>query len=118
MILKMLKKSLKENKNTFYAKDFSSIKVNWKKNKNENIREILSELNLRAENTLFVDDNEYERNIVKSDLKEINIFDFRKNILLLNKNFNNLFKIYQKILIEILISLTHNTYQMSKKEDF
>ena len=50
----------------------------------------MSELNLRAENTLFVDDNEYERNIVKSDLKEINIFDFPKNILLLNKNFNNL----------------------------
>lgn len=87
---KNVKKVFKENKNMILSvKDFSSIKVNWK-NKNENIREILSELNLRAENTLFVDDNEYERNIVKSDLKEINIFDFPKNILLLNKNFNNL----------------------------
>ena len=85
-----VKKAFKFNKNmTLNFKDFSSIKVNWK-NKNENIREILLELNLRAENTLFVDDNEYERNIVKSDIKEINIFEFPKNVLLLNETFNKL----------------------------
>lgn len=88
--LKNVKSVFKFNKNMILSlKDFSSIKVNWK-NKNENIREILLELNLRAENTLFVDDNEYERNIVKSDLKEINIFEFPKNVLLLNESFNKL----------------------------
>lgn len=87
---KNVKKVFRENKNmVLNLKDFSSIKVNWK-NKNENIREILTELNLRAENSLFVDDNEYERNIVKSDLSEINVFEYPKNILLLNENFNQL----------------------------
>lgn len=88
--IKNVKRVFKENKNMILSiKDFSSIKVNWN-NKNENIREILTELNLRAENTLFVDDNQYERNIVKSDLKEINIFEYPKNVLLLNETFNKL----------------------------
>ena len=88
--LKNVKKVFQKNKHmVLNLKDFSSIKVNWK-NKNENIKEILTELNLRAENTLFVDDNEYERNIVKSDLKGINVFEYPKNVLLLNENFNKL----------------------------
>ena len=59
--------------------DFSSIKVNWK-SKNLNIKEILNELNLRSENTLFIDDNKYEREIVKADHNKIQIFDFPNNL--------------------------------------
>ena len=69
--------------------DFSCIRVNWK-NKNENIKEILNELNLRQENSLFIDDNKFEREIVKKDLSKLNIFEFPKNILELNQKFNNL----------------------------
>ena len=69
-------------------KDFSSIKVNWD-SKNKNVKKIIDELNLRAENSLFVDDSKYERNIVKSDVKNINIFPYPDNILDLNDTFNN-----------------------------
>ena len=68
--------------------DFSSIKVNWK-SKNLNIKEILNELNLRSENTLFIDDNKYEREIVKADHNKIQIFDFPNNLLNLNNIINN-----------------------------
>ena len=68
--------------------DFSSIQVNWGE-KNKNIRKILTELNLKAEHSLFVDDSKYERNIVKSDIKDINIFPFPDNLLDLNDCFNN-----------------------------
>ena len=51
--LKNVKRVFKFNQNMILNfKDFSSIKVNWK-NKNENIREILLELNLRAK-TLYL----------------------------------------------------------------
>ena len=69
--------------------DFSCVKVNWK-SKNENIKEILNELNLRQENSLFIDDNKFEREIVKKDLTQINIFEFTINILELNQKFNKL----------------------------
>ena len=44
--------------------DFSSVKVNWNR-KDESVKQILKDLNLRSENTLFIDDNPYEREIVK-----------------------------------------------------
>ena len=68
--------------------DFSSIKANWK-SKNKNISEILSELNLRKENSLFIDDNPFEREIVKKNIPGINIFDFPKNLLNLNYQIKN-----------------------------
>ena len=76
--IKNVKKVFLKNKNMrLKLKDFSARKVNWK-TKNSNIKEILKELNLKAENTLFIDDNRYEREIVKSDIDKINIFDFPK----------------------------------------
>jgi FkbH-like protein len=79
---------LNNNYMSLSLKDFSSIKVNWDQ-KNKNVKKILDELNLRAENSLFIDDSKYERNIVKSDIKDINIFPFPDNILDLNDTFNN-----------------------------
>ena len=69
--------------------DFSCVKVNWK-NKNENVKEILEELNLREENAVFIDDNKFEREIIKKNFKNIKIFDFPENIMELNFRINNL----------------------------
>jgi len=88
--IKNVKKVFEKNKNMILSfNDFSAFRVNWQ-NKNENVREILKELNLRSENALFIDDTNYERDIVKSDIKEIQIFEFPDNILLLNEKFNQL----------------------------
>ena len=96
-ILAICSKNFKENVEKVFKKnqnmilklnDFSSIKANWK-SKNENISEILSELNLRKENSLFIDDNPFEREIVKKNIPGINIFDFPKNLLNLNYQINN-----------------------------
>ena len=84
-----VKKVFVNNKHmSLSLKDFSSIKVNWEQ-KNKNIRKIINELNLRAENSLFIDDSKYERKIVKSDIKNINIFPYPDNILDLNNILNN-----------------------------
>lgn len=87
--LKNVKKVFSKNKYmSLSLKDFSSIKVNWD-SKNKNVKKIINELNLRAENSLFIDDSKYERDIVKSDIKNINIFPYPENILDLNHTFNN-----------------------------
>ena len=65
------------------------MKVNWK-NKNENVTEILEELNLREENAVFIDDNKFEREIIRKNFKDIKIFDFPENIMELNFRINNL----------------------------
>jgi FkbH-like protein len=88
--LSNVQRVFKFNKNMILKlSDFSAYRINWK-NKNENIREILTELNLREENSIFIDDTRYERNIVGSDLKDIKIFDFPSNVLMLNEKFNQL----------------------------
>jgi FkbH-like protein len=67
-------------------KDFIFPKINWSEKKN-NIKEILSKMSLRAEDTLFIDDNLIEIEKVKIGIPEINCIHFnKKNILqILNK---------------------------------
>ncbi len=80
------------NKNKFMQlnfNDFSCVKINWK-NKNENVKEILEELNLREENAVFIDDNKFEREIIRKNFKNIQIFEFPENIMELNYKVNNL----------------------------
>lgn len=50
--------------------DFIVIKANWE-NKDRNIAEIASELNILPESIVFVDDNPAEREIVKAQLKGV-----------------------------------------------
>lgn len=52
--------------------DFSSIKINWH-DKATNIAEIAQELNIHIDSILFIDDNPFERNQVKSALPSIQI---------------------------------------------
>lgn len=52
--------------------DFSSIKINWH-DKAANIAEIAQELNIHIDSILFIDDNPFERNQVKSALPSIQV---------------------------------------------
>lgn len=53
--------------------DFVVKKINWN-NKDHNIKEIAHELSLGTESFIFIDDNEFEINIVKESLPEVTLF--------------------------------------------
>ena len=106
----------KKNKNMILKiKDFASIKINWN-DKNINIAEILKELNLRSENTLFIDDSKYEQGIVKKNIKNIQIFDFPQNLLELNYKFNRL-KNLNKNFISNTDLKRHQLYKTESKRE-
>ena len=50
--------------------DFTVFKANWS-NKNQNIIDIASELNIGLNALVFIDDNPFERNLVSSQLPEV-----------------------------------------------
>lgn len=54
------------------ADDFISIKANWDP-KSENIKKIISELNVMPDSVVFLDDNPVERDQVKSNLQSVSI---------------------------------------------
>ena len=56
-------------------------KINWN-DKATNLQEIASELNIGVDSLLFVDDSEYEINLVKERLPDINTFQVPKNTFL------------------------------------
>jgi FkbH-like protein len=58
---------------------FASIKANWNP-KSGNIREILDELNLTQEGTVFLDDSPFERNEVATSLSEILVPDMPEDV--------------------------------------
>ena len=58
--------------------DFSSIKINWR-DKAANIIEIAKDLNILVDSILFIDDNQFEREQVKSVLPSIQIGEFNIN---------------------------------------
>lgn len=53
-------------------KHFAAIKINWK-DKASNIKEIAEELNLGLDSFVFFDDSEFERNLVKQILPEVEV---------------------------------------------
>lgn len=85
--------------------DFVSVKINWNP-KSLNIKQLLSELNLSASDAIFIDDSEFERNEVETNIRDLNIVHFdqideveeeisgnrildRRNILEVDLNKNN-----------------------------
>ena len=56
-------------------------KINWN-DKATNLQEIASELNIGVDSLLFVDDSDYEINLVKERLPDINTFQVPKNTFL------------------------------------
>lgn len=96
------KNNLKELKSFFRIKskkmplvlnDFCNLKVNWKK-KSENILQLLNDINLSAENALFIDDSEFEIGEVKSRIPNLDTLlvpkkiSKLKDIFLQKGNFN------------------------------
>ena len=83
----------KIKKYDFEAKEFYFWRINWR-DKAKNIKDILKELNLSAENVLFLDDNLRERMRVKKGIKGINVPDlsdgpfFYASILMNSGNFD------------------------------
>ncbi len=83
-----IKKVFKERKKDMPLKlnDFSKVKANWKQ-KSENIKFILNDLNLSEDNALFIDDSEFEIGQVKNFFPNLDTLLVPKDI----KNFEKLF---------------------------
>jgi len=65
-------------------------KVNWEP-KSHNIKDIINKLNIGANSIAFFDDQEFERNEVKQNCPEINIFtDDDIDTILINGRFNSI----------------------------
>jgi len=58
--------------------DFAVIKANWN-SKAKNIMQILNELNLSPDNSLFIDDNSHEIDLVKSQIPKMDCFQIKPN---------------------------------------
>tara|TARA_B100000787_G_C16194155_1_gene299535 strand:- start:889 stop:2403 length:1515 start_codon:yes stop_codon:yes gene_type:complete len=71
--------------------DFIIKKINWN-DKVSNIKEILEELNLGDDSTVFIDDNLVEREYIKTILPDINVPEFPTNIYTLNSWFLKVIK--------------------------
>lgn len=60
-----------------HEEDFVAMKINWNP-KSENIRAIAEELNIGLDSIVFFDDNELEREEIRSLLPEVTVPDFPK----------------------------------------
>ena len=75
-----VKECFKKNKEMILKlEDFSSVRINWKP-KYENINEIVEELNISKESTVFFDDSNFEREQMKKFNPSINIIDVPKDV--------------------------------------
>jgi len=66
--------------------DFIVKKINWKP-KHENIKEMAEELNLGLDSFVFIDDNPFERKVVREFLPEVTVPEFPEDITVLNSWF-------------------------------
>lgn len=83
--------------------DFLIKKVNWI-SKTENIKAIASELNLGLDSFVFVDDSDFEVNLVKEQLPEVKVYQVPKKL-----------NLYPELFIEILNDFYN---PILTKEDF
>ena len=74
---------LKKRGMELQKKDFIYSKINWDE-KSKNITEIIKNLDLRFEDTLFIDDNILEIHKVKNKLKKLNTFHLKNASYLQN----------------------------------
>ena len=93
-------------------KDFLFPKINWAE-KTNNIIEIVSKLNLRYEDVVFIDDNPLELAKVKKNIKKINIFSSEDTDLLIkNIDKNERFK---KLIVLKEDKIKHSQYKLQSK---
>ncbi len=62
------------------AKHFAALRINWT-DKAQNLREIADELNVGIDALAFLDDNPFEREMVRAALPEVTVIDLPKNPL-------------------------------------
>ena len=107
-------KAMKIRKMILQKNDFIEAKINWKE-KSHNIKETLSNMALRAEDTLFIDDNLLEIKKVQKFLPKINtihIDDSSEILNLLNKDYR-----LQKIKILKEDTKKYSQYKIRSKFD-
>jgi FkbH-like protein len=69
----------KSNTCTLKKDDFLIKKINWN-DKSTNLKEISKELNIGIDSLIFVDDSEFEINLIKQQIPEIQTFIVPKNL--------------------------------------
>jgi len=69
-------------------KHFVSMKINWK-DKATNLKEIADELNIGLDSLAFVDDSDFEINLVKKMLPEVKVIKLPKDISLYRNTLNS-----------------------------
>ncbi len=87
-------------------------KINWN-NKHDNIFEIAQELNLSLDSFVFIDDSEFEINLIKKKLPEVKTFLVPKNINDYPTKFLNLLPFFYKENITKEDKLRNLSYQNS-----
>lgn len=101
-------KTMKNLKMILQKKDFIAPKINWEE-KPGNIKQILTDLSLRAEDTIFIDDNFLEIQKVKNKIKGITCMQFHPKTIF--KNLDNDFRLKKsKVLKEDYIK--HKQYKL------
>lgn len=105
-------KELWENHPEIILKEnhFAALKINWT-NKADNIRQLAEELNVGLDSMVFIDDNPAEREIVKTNIPEVEVPDFPEHPYLLPVFFKDIAERYFSI-----YSLT--TEDLSKTEQY
>jgi FkbH-like protein len=94
---------------TLSNEDIIIKKVNWN-DKATNLQEIATELNIGIDSLLFIDDSDYEINLVKEQLPDLKIFQVPKNSYLYKNEFLDF--IYQNT------SLTVSVEDLKKTEQY
>ena len=69
--------------------DFVSLKVNWS-DKAQNIKDLAEELNLGLDSFVFIDDSDFEREMVKEFLPDVTVPDFPSDPSFIPRWFNEL----------------------------
>lgn len=70
-------------------KHFACIKINWQ-NKVYNMKEIASEINIGTDSLVFIDDDPFNRALIKNNLSEILVVDLPNDASLYVKSLKNL----------------------------
>lgn len=105
-------KVFKKKKMILQKKDFLFPKINWAE-KTNNIIEIVSKLNLRYEDVVFIDDNPLELAKVKKNIKKINIFSSEDTDLLI-KNIDKTDR-FKKLIVLKEDKIKHSQYKLQSK---
>jgi len=85
---------------------FASIKINWN-NKAQNIKEIAEEINIGLDSLVFIDDSEFEREVVTSQFPEIYVPE-------LPKDFTDYPNFIRRLDVFDFISLTTDDFERNK----